>query len=102
LRKAGANSNGAKISTIGGQYSVDSASLSYGGDSTIDQPKTEFLESCIQFQGSSNIGRKWQLILVSRARIENIRDEFSHGCTVLSEEVVNLGENKPRHDNDAR
>jgi len=102
LRKAGTNSNGAKISTVGGQYSVNATSLSHRGYGTIDQPKIDFLESCVQFQRSSNIGGKWHLILVSRARIEDIRDELSHGHAVVSEEVINLGENKPGHDHNGR
>ncbi len=51
----GPNPKRAEVSTIGGQNSVDAASLGYGGDSSIHQAKLQFPEFHVQFEASDNI-----------------------------------------------
>jgi len=91
LRKARADSCSTKVAAIGRQDSVNAPSFSNCGNGAINQAEVEPCESCIQFHGSGNVGRKRWFILVSRSWIEDMRDQPSHGSTVVSEKVVNLG-----------
>jgi hypothetical protein len=83
LRKARADSYGTKVAAIGRQDSVNAPSFGNGGNRAINQAEVEPCESCIQLYGSGDVGRKRWFILVSCSWIEDIRDQPSHGCTVL-------------------
>jgi hypothetical protein len=98
LRKATADSYSTKIAAIRRQDSVNVPSFSHCGNGAINQAEVEPCESCIKFHGSGNVERKRWFVLVSCPWIEDIRDQPSHGCTVVSEKVVNLRENEPGHD----
>jgi len=98
LGKARTNSDSTKVAPVGRQDSINASSFSNCSHGAINQTEFEPCKSCIQFHGSRDVGRERQLVLVSCSRIEYIRDQPSHGCAVVPEKVVNLGENEPRHD----
>ena len=102
LSQARTDSYDAKVAPICRQNSVNTPPFGHCRYGAIDQAEAKPCKSCIQLQRSRDVGRERQFILVSRSRIENVCDQPSHGCAVLSKEVVNLRENEPRHDDRTR
>jgi len=96
-KKARTDSYRTKVAPISRQDSVNASTFSNCGNGAINQTEVEPCESCIQFCGSGYVRWKRRFILVSCSWIEDIRDQPSHGCAVVSEKVVDLGENEPGH-----
>src|SRR6266508_3783278 len=101
-RKTWTNAEGAEITTIGRQYSVDVPPLSHRRNGPIDQSQVERSELRVELEGSNDVGRERQLVFVAGGRIKDLGDRLSHGGSVVSQKVVHLGENEPGHDDQTR
>src|SRR5438128_2402846 len=102
MREARADADRAEVASVSGQYPVDLTTLSNGGHGSIDQTQIEVLEFGVEFKSASDVGREGRLIVVTRRRVENLGDQLAHRRPVLPKEIVDLGENEPGHDDEAR
>ena len=100
--QAWTDANGSKVTAIGGQNAIDLAPFSNGGHRAVNESQPKFLESCVELKSAHNIRRERQLVFVARARIKHLSDQLTHGRPLPSKEVIDFGEDQPRHDNEAR
>lgn len=100
--EARTDADGAEIAAIRRQNTVYAPSLSNGDDRPIDQSDVQCPESGVELEGSDKVRWEGQLVLVPCPGIEDLGDESSHGRPILSKEVVDLGQNEPGHDDEAR
>jgi len=82
-----------EVAPVNSKDTIHSASLGNRRDDSINQTEIQLGELCVDVQSTHDVNRQDMLVFVSRRRIEDLCHEPAHGGTLVSQKVVDLGEN---------